>query len=270
MITMEGISYVSVIRGFRLSRRMGQTFLVNADIARQEARLATGMRVVELGAGLGILTRELCAVAKSVLAIELDRTLFQHLQNELHFDNLTLVHKDFFELDDAEIAGADMLVSNTPYSLSSKTIMWACEHRMQAVLCLQREFVEHMLAKPGTRDYSRLSVLAALQLEVERIRDVGAGNFYPRPKVDSCIIRMRPTNPIGKGVAGFIGVLMSHKKRTVKSAVLSSARQLRISKSQARELSEAVRDKSERVFKLEPVALLSIAEQIEKALPNPT
>jgi 16S rRNA (adenine1518-N6/adenine1519-N6)-dimethyltransferase len=269
MMTMEGASYVSVIRGLRLSKRMGQTFLVNADIARQEAGLAAGMHVVELGAGLGILTRELCAVAKSVLAVELDRTLFEHLRNELRFDNLTLVHKDFFELDDSDMAGADLLVSNAPYSLSSKTVMWACEHRMQAVLCLQREFVEHMLAKPGTRNYSRLSVLAALQLDIERIRDVGAGNFYPKPRVDSCIIRMRPTKTIGKGAAGLIGILMSHKKRTVKSAVLSSARQLRISKSQARGLSETIGDYRDRVFKLEPATLLSIAERMEKALPNP-
>jgi 16S rRNA (adenine1518-N6/adenine1519-N6)-dimethyltransferase len=265
-MNMEGASYVSVIRGLRLSKRMGQTFLVNADIARQEARLAAGMRVLELGAGLGILTRELCAVADSVLAVELDPVLFGHLQAELNFENLTLVHKDFFKLDGLEISGADMLVSNAPYSLSSKTIAWVCEHRMPAVLCLQKEFVEHMLAKPGTRDYSRLSVLSALQLDVERIRDVGAGNFYPKPKVDSCIIRVKPTGTMGRASADLIGVLMSHKKRTVKSAIVSSARQLRVSKKRARELSETIGNGPERVFKLNPETLLSIAERLDKAL----
>ncbi len=245
---------------------MGQTFLVNAGIARQEAALATGRRVVELGAGLGILTREICAVASSVMAVEIDAVLFDHLQSELHFDNLTLVHKDFFKLSDSEMDGVDMLVSNAPYSLSSKTIMWVCEHRMRAVLCLQREFVEHMLAKPGTRDYSRLSVITALQLDVERVRDVGAGNFYPKPKVDSCVISIKPRGILDKGVAGIIGILMSHKKRTLKSALISSARQLNISKKRAHELSNKIKLKAERVFKLRPEVLLSIAEQLEKEL----
>ncbi len=247
---------------------MGQTFLVNADIARQEAALATGMRVVELGAGLGILTKELCAVAKSVMAVEIDPVLFEQLQSERHFDNLTLVHKDFFKLEDNEIADAELLVSNAPYSLSSKTIMWVCEHRMPAVLCLQKEFVEHMLAKPGTHDYSRLSVLTALQLDVERIRDVDAGNFYPKPKVDSCVIRIKPAGTIDKNVSALIGILMSHKKRTIKSAMVSSARQLHISKSKARELSDKLKHTGERVFKLTPAELLSIAEKLKKALPT--
>ncbi len=266
MITMEGASYIGVIRGLKLSKRMGQTFLVNSGIAKQEASLAAGLRVVELGSGLGILTKELCAVARSVLAVEIDGTLFEHIQRDLHFDNLKLVHKDFFKLEDKEIAGAEMLVSNAPYSLSSKTIMWVCEHRMPAVLCLQKEFVDHMLAKPGTRDYSRLSVLASLQLDTERIMDVGAGNFYPKPKVDSCVIRIKPVGSVRDSTAKLIGILMSHKRRTVKSAMLSSARQLSISKARARELSEGMEQMDERVFKLAPRALLSIAELLEKML----
>ena len=267
MVFVEGISYVSIIRGLRLSRSMGQTFLVNEAIARQEASLAAGMRAIELGAGLGILTKELCAVAKSVIAVELDSTLFEHLK-ELHFDNLRLVHKDFFAMDDSEISGIDILVSNTPYSLSSKTVTWACEHGMQAVLCLQREFVEHMLAKPDTHNYSKLSVLTALQMDVKRIRNISAGNFYPRPNVNSCIIRLTPTKPLRGGIAGIIGILMSHKKRTLKNALLSSARQLRVSKVQARALSETMAQKNERVFKLEPSALLSIAERLKKDIPT--
>ncbi len=258
-------SYIGTIRGLRLSRSMGQTFLVNESVARQEAALAMGEDVLELGPGLGILTRELCAVAKSVKAVEIDRALFERLGRELRFDNLTLMNKDFFELGDEDIAGADMLVSNAPYSLSSKVVEWVCRHRVQAVLCLQKEFVEHMLAKPGTRNYSKLSVMVALQAEVERVRDVVAGNFYPKPKVDSCIIRMRPRAGDAGQPLALIGVLMSHKKKTVKSAVLSSARQLRISKVRAREIAGKL-GSGERVFKLQPGALLKIAEQMEREL----
>jgi len=224
------------------------------------------MRVVELGAGLGILTRELCAVAKSVLAVEIDGVLYEHLRNSFHSDNLTLVHKDFFDMPAGDFEGVDLLVSNAPYSLSSKTVLWVCEHRIPAVLCLQKEFVEHMMAKPGTHNYSRLSVLSALQIEMEYVRDVGAGNFYPRPKVDSCVIRLNPAGSVDKRTAGIIGILMSQKKKTMKSAILASVKPLGISKDRARELSDAIADRNERVFKLSPSALLSIATKIGKEL----
>ena len=147
---MGRISELKSIKGFKASKRMGQNFLMSTDIARMEASYAERKCVVEFGAGSGILTKELCALAKSVIAVEKDTRLFNILREKLDFPNLKLINSDFFDLGGETFNGCNIMVSNVPYSLSSKTISWLAEKQMEAVLCLQKDFVGHMLARPGS------------------------------------------------------------------------------------------------------------------------
>ncbi len=259
--------YVQLIRSIRPKKSLGQSFLINSEIAKAEADYGIGKNVLEMGPGLGILTSELCKVAKNVVAIEKDSTLFSILEARLKCGNAKLVNGDFFEMGDAYAKSCDIMVSNIPYNLSSKVISWLAGHKMPALLCMQKEFVEHMLAKQNTRKYSKLSVMAGLTFEIYQIMDVKAGNFYPRPKVDSTIVFMKPKSAeISSNVSMVVAALMMHKKKTLRNAVIDSRHAFGITDSAARKLADALPEAEERVFKLPPDALKAVAAKISSML----
>ncbi len=183
--------YKNIIKSMRPHKRLGQNFLIDDTVAKAEALHCSGKRVVELGPGIGILTRRICEEAKSVVAVEIDPELCDFLKSELEFDNLKLINSDFFKVDFSELGKIDMLASNAPYNLSSRLLIWLSEKGIPAILCLQKEFVSRMKAQADSRDYSRLSVFASLQFEIFEIMDVPAQSFYPIPKVDSEVIYLK-------------------------------------------------------------------------------
>ncbi|MGC8586945.1 MAG: 16S rRNA (adenine(1518)-N(6)/adenine(1519)-N(6))-dimethyltransferase RsmA [Candidatus Micrarchaeia archaeon] len=248
---------------FRPVKALGQNFLVNEGVARAEAAHATGKNVLELGPGYGTLTAELCNEAKHVTAVEKDANLYMLLKAEMKCPKLKLIEGDFFAMSDEEleIANTDILISNIPYNLSSKMIEWLSLHDIEAVLCLQKEFVEHMLAKEGTDKYSKLSVISSLTFSITKIMNVSKGSFRPIPKVDSAIIYLKPRMAkIGAAERSVIGMLMQHKKKVLKNAIKDS-------RMVPGKLEDSIDDEleefsNERVFKLSPDKLLHIAEKL--------
>ena len=246
----------------RPKRKMGQNFLKSPKIAEFEAGYAEGKNALELGAGLGVLTRKLCEVANSVLAIEKDRALFERLKKDLAFSNLKLLNADFFELDPEVFDKCDIMVSNIPYNISSKVLMWLSERKMQAVLCLQSEFVEHIIAKQGSRKYSKLSVFAQLNFRIYPVKRVSRLSFYPAPKVDSSIILLDPKDSmVAEPAMKVISLLMEHKKKRMGNALADSSGRLGIGKAIAKSLAEG-RYADMRPFQLAPEELASFAEEI--------
>lgn len=251
---------------FRPRRSLGQNFLISKDIAAIEAKYAKGMSVLELGPGTGILTVELCKTAKRVIAIEKDARLAGMLAAKIRDERLTLIEADFFSVDFSALGRLDIMVSNIPYNLSSRVIYWLGGRNMPALICIQKEFAEHMLAKPGTRDYSKLSVISSLGFNVHHVRDVPAGCFYPKPRVDSCIIYLTPRrNPISSDVAAMISLIMNHKKKRLRNAIIDSSKELGLTKGEARGISEGFESAGSRPFQLEPVKILDIARQLNES-----
>jgi 16S rRNA (adenine1518-N6/adenine1519-N6)-dimethyltransferase len=264
---MDVADYKRFIRSIGAHRSFGQNFLVSKEIAAMEARYAKGLNVVEFGPGLGILTKELCRTARMVVAIEKDRRLFDLLSSELSSSKLRLINSDFFDVDANTLGKIDIMVSNIPYNLTSKVIYWLGSRDIPALLCVQKEFAEHMLAKPDTRNYSKLSVMAALRFKVHRIRDVHAGNFYPMPRVDSCIVYLAPKGDlIGKRASEIISLIMSHKKKRLRNAIIDSAKGLGITKGRAKAISAGLDEHDARPFQLEPQAILRISERVASLL----
>ncbi|MCL5412485.1 MAG: 16S rRNA (adenine(1518)-N(6)/adenine(1519)-N(6))-dimethyltransferase RsmA [Candidatus Marsarchaeota archaeon] len=252
--------------GFRASKRLGQNFLVDDSVARREASYAAGKRAVELGPGTGALTARLCEVASSVVAVEKDQRLCEALRSSMSDPKLRLVCGDFFKTEYAELGEPEIMVSNIPYNMSSKTIDWLAAHRMEAVICAQKEFAERMLAGPGTGEYSKLSVITALQFSVEKLMDVPAGAFRPVPKVDSIVLRMTPlSGSLDRKYIVVIGALMSHKNRKVRNAIEDSASPLGLSKASARRLGDEAPHSGMRLFELAPAEILKIASYISAA-----
>jgi 16S rRNA (adenine1518-N6/adenine1519-N6)-dimethyltransferase len=165
-----------------LSRIVDEAMLVDTDV------------VVELGPGLGHLTRQLLATGAKVFAVERDRDMVKVLQAE-RLAGLTLVEGNAAETDFAKVAGVDqvIVIGNLPYHLTSPILFEVLDqvaHVRRAVFTLQAEVVERLAAQPGTRDYGLLTVLLGLRFHVESVLDVPRHFFHPPPKVDSAVIRL--------------------------------------------------------------------------------
>ncbi len=248
---------------FRARKSLGQNFLVSRDIAAAEAKYAKGMSVLELGPGTGILTKELCKTAKRVIAIEKDARLAELVEATVLEKNLTLVNADFFEVDMGAFGKIDIMVSNIPYNLSSKVIYWLSGRNIPALLCIQKEFAEHMSSMPGTKSYSKLSVVSSLRFGVHHVRDVPAGNFQPKPRVDSSLVYLVPkANMLTEKDESAISLIMNHKKKRLANAVADSASALGIGKAEARLIASKMSHSDDRPFKLDPEQILATAREL--------
>lgn len=259
--------YRNIIKSMRPHRRLGQSFLVKRYIAVAEADYCTGKSVLELGSGLGILTEELCKVASHVTSIEIDRHLYEFLLANVYHENCSLINSDFFSLDFKGVPKADIMVSNVPYNLSGQTLMWLVDRGMPAILCLQKEFVDRMQAKPGSDGYSKLSVFCSLRFSVEQVMKVPADCFYPMPRVDSAVVRLNPKKvKISKDSLRMLSLIMEHKNKKIRNAVEDSSKALGLTKPDARKIADTMKCKDNRVSKMNPEALLDAAAELSSKL----
>ena len=183
--------------GLRAKHSWGQNFLGSPDVLKKivdAAHLSPGEAVVELGAGLGHLTRALLETGAKVSAVERDRDMVRVLQS-LEMPGLHLVEGNAAEIVFADVAKTSpvVVVGNLPYHLSSPILFSVLEQHTQvsrAVLTLQLEVVERIAAPPGSRTYGLLSVLLGLYFDIEQVATLPANLFYPPPKVDSAVVRL--------------------------------------------------------------------------------
>jgi 16S rRNA (adenine1518-N6/adenine1519-N6)-dimethyltransferase len=181
-------------------KRFGQNFLVDdGTIAAIVAAIhpAPGECLVEIGPGLGALTRPLLATAGKLHAIEIDRDLAQGLQQEFGA-RLDLHAVDVLQFDFAMLGDELRIIGNLPYNISTPLLFHLadCTGRIRDIhVMLQKEVVERMVAAPGDSDYSRLSVMLQYRFEMEKLLDVPASAFDPVPKVDSAVVRLTPLRP---------------------------------------------------------------------------
>lgn len=192
----------SILRshGIQLTKRLGQHFLVDANVLEKEldaAELRPGDRILEIGPGIGTLTEALAARAQRVIAIELDRTFIRILDETLAaFTNVEIVQGDALKMDLRALLGARRfkLVSNLPYHIAAHAIakvLETCPHVGLMVTMVQKEVADRMLAGPGEKDYGPLALEAAYYADVEEIARVSPHVFLPEPKVESAIVRIR-------------------------------------------------------------------------------
>ena len=250
-------------------KKLGQVFLTDANIADKEAEYGRGRNVLEIGPGYGTLTERLCAVAESVLAVEKDERLYKYLRQRMHSRKLRLINMDFLKMSDDEIARSrvNILISNIPYNISSRIIGWISSHDIPALICVQKEFAEHMGARSGTRNYSNLSVMCALKLHVVEMMDVSRYCFRPVPKVDSKVIYVKPLGiRIKEEEERMISLLMQHKKKTVRKAFVSIKKDIGMDKGSIDNMLSQNRYIERRVFKMEPEELLDLARSVASSL----
>jgi 16S rRNA (adenine1518-N6/adenine1519-N6)-dimethyltransferase len=180
--------------GVRPRKKLGQSFMVDEKLMLRMmdyAELKSTDTVLEIGAGLGFLTELLAEKAGKILAIELDRKLIKILNEKLAFnEKIEIIQGDFLKL---KINGYNKVISNPPYSLSSNILFKILESPLEcAVLTLQSEFAERLVANPGDESYGRLTVMAFVKSEVELMENVPRTAFFPIPEVSSKVVKIKP------------------------------------------------------------------------------
>ena len=253
-----------------MKAKLGQNFLADPAIIEFEAESAGVAKksVLEIGAGDGRLTERLLkAGAGHVVAVEFDPKLARKLRIKFQHHTRAHVHEgDFLEFD--ESARFNVIVGNIPYYITTPILLKLARMPFDnAVLCIQKEVAARMVAAPGSREYGRLSVTCQVLFETEVLALVPKEAFSPKPKVDSCIISIRKTGAkLSEREENVIGALFSHKKKSVKNAVVDARRQLfgTDDKARAYEAAHRLKYAGRKVFSLAPSEAQCVARELEK------
>jgi len=222
--------------GLRAHRARGQNFLVDAALATRLVELAgvaAGEAVIEIGTGLGVLTRALAERAAQVVTLEVDAGIVRALRAERALPaNVELLHADALRVDLAALVAAagrpTRLVANLPYSISAPVLRALLDLRDELEdwsVMLQREVARRLLAEPGSRDWGSLGVLHRLTVRVERCLELPPGCFYPVPRVRSSFLRIGrlPTPLLARGelgaVEGLVRRAFGKRRKTLANAL---------------------------------------------------
>jgi 16S rRNA (adenine1518-N6/adenine1519-N6)-dimethyltransferase len=189
----------------RARKRFGQNFLVDGNIIRNIVSAIDpqpGQLMVEIGPGLGAMTRPLSARLDRLHVIEIDRDLAARLREGDLAERLEIHQQDALKFDFSALArehGAALrVVGNLPYNISSPLLFHLADHAAHVTdmtFMLQKEVVDRIVADPDTEAYGRLSVMLQYRFECEHVFDVPPDAFRPMPKVMSAIVRLRPRPP---------------------------------------------------------------------------
>ncbi len=196
--------------GLRPKKSFGQNFLVAGNIAASIAQACVHddevghARVVEIGAGTGVLTRLLAGRARTVAAIERDRDLVPLLQREMTDTGVVVVEADAQTVDlaallgDPEPGSPRVLCGNLPYAITGPLLRRTMEHAdhvERVVFMVQEEVAERLGAGPGTKAWGALTVFMRAAFDVRRVLRAPPGAFHPPPEVSSAVVELLPVRP---------------------------------------------------------------------------
>jgi len=210
--------------------RLSQVFLLDREAVEKMAAAISlrGKTVLEIGAGEGILTQALAKKAKRVVAVEIDRDLLPKLQQNLAgVKNVELNFMDGRELD---FAPFKTIFGALPYHIATPLLVKMIESKADdIVVCVQKEFGLRLAAQPGSKEYSRLSVLAQNNCDVNVLFEVSRFSFLPAPEVDSVVVHLhcRKKFDLNEQLVSF---LFQHKNQTVRNALVHSRKALGLEK----------------------------------------
>ena len=206
---MPNLSVISVIKdimtrhGFTFSKALGQNFLVNPSVCPKMAEncgIDENTGVIEVGPGIGVLTKELALRAKKVVSIELDERLPAVLSETLaEYDEVEIVSGDVLKTDlhkliEEKFKGMKVVIcANLPYYITSPVIMYLLESKLpiEAVtVMIQKEVADRLCAEAGSRNAGAITVSVNYFAKAKKLFDVSRGSFMPAPNVDSAVIRL--------------------------------------------------------------------------------
>ena len=186
---------------FKFSKSLGQNFLIDTNVIDrilEGARVQEGDYVIEVGPGIGTLTKEMGRTAEKVVAIEIDKTLIPILEETLaDFPNIEVINQDILKVDVQELVkeklngGPVKLIANLPYYITTPIVMKFLEEDIPVtdiVVMVQKEVADRMNAQPNSKDYGALSVAVQYYCDTEIVAKAPRHMFMPQPNVDSTVI----------------------------------------------------------------------------------
>ena len=206
---MNNLSDINVIKsvlqrhGFTFSKALGQNFIINPGVCpriAEEGGAEKGVGVLEVGAGIGVLTAELAKRADKVVCVELDTRLLPVLDETLEeFDNVKIINGDILKVDlhkilEEEFGDMPVVVcANLPYYITSPVIMRLLESRLNiesVTVMVQKEAAARLCAEVGSRNSGAVTVAVNYYAKAQKLFDVSRGSFMPSPNVDSAVIKL--------------------------------------------------------------------------------
>lgn len=223
------MDYLQRAKSFRTKKRLGQNFLVDPNVIQNildNANISKDDVVVEIGAGVGFVTEQLVKFAKRVIAIELDESAIKELK-KIECDNLEIVHQDILKINLSDLSSEKVkIVANIPYYITSPIIahllgeiddMDNKNRKMisDIILMVQYEVAQRIVAteKSPSKQYGLLTILSQFWAECEIVKKIGSKCFYPRPKVDSALIKFSVREKPLLELSDY-----SHFRKTIKAA----------------------------------------------------
>lgn len=257
---MERLSDIGEIKrilgahGFTFSKAMGQNFLVNPSVCPRMAELCGADKekgVIEIGPGIGVLTNELCKVAKKVIAIELDTRLLPVLDETLaEHDNVKVINADVMKVDLHKLIAEEfkdmevVVCANLPYYITSPIIMKLLEDKLPIkalTVMVQKEAADRLCANVGSRESGAVTVAVNYYSSAEKLFGVSRGSFMPAPNVDSAVIKLNVSKEPRISVADeklffkMIKSAFAQRRKTISNSITSG---LSISKESFKEACE--------------------------------
>jgi 16S rRNA (adenine1518-N6/adenine1519-N6)-dimethyltransferase len=251
-------------------KRLGQNFLIDGDLLQKlldYASLSDVDIVLEVGAGLGFLTRLLAQRCRRVIAAEVDGKLVKILRQQFRdLGNVELIEGDVLKVP---IPSFNKVVSTPPYSISSPLLFWLLERNFScAILAFQKEFAERLNAAVDSKDYSRLTVSTYYRADVELLDHAPKESFYPPPDIDSTIVQIKPRKPPfrvtnEKLFFELVQTLFTQRNRKVRKVVIPFLQRQGFGREEALKISDSMFFHDKRVRELAPEDFGAIANEIE-------
>ena len=200
MVSMNNLKEILNKNGFDFKKNFGQNFIIDNNIIQnivKKSQIKDNSLVIEIGPGAGSLTSELGVKAKQVLCFEVDTKLKPVLDETLKdFDNVDIIYEDFLKVELKKVLKKYKydyiyVIANLPYYITTPIIMKLIEEKIdleKIVVMVQKEVGNRFKAKPGSKDYSSLSIFLDYYFDVQKIMDVSKNVFLPKPKVDSIVV----------------------------------------------------------------------------------
>ncbi|MBE5746305.1 MAG: ribosomal RNA small subunit methyltransferase A [Clostridiales bacterium] len=182
-------------------KQFGQNFIYDTNLLKaivEDAMVTNDDEVLEIGVGVGSLTKEICKKAKKVVSYEIDKSLEKHIKENLkEFNNHTLIFNDILEVDNAEIKTHFnknfKIVANLPYYITTPIIFKFLEGNFNLeslTIMVQKEVGERICSKENSKDYGILSVMLQTYANCKVVRQINRKMFTPSPNVDSCLVKI--------------------------------------------------------------------------------
>ena len=178
-------------------KKWGQNFLIDPNIVKKIYRTIEPIdsdNILEIGPGEGVLTKIILPEVNKMVSIEIDPVLVNKLNNSNRLKKLKVVNEDILKTNiyDLDIDNPVRVIGNIPYNITSQIIFWLIEqldYWSDAFIMVQKEVAHRLIAKVGTKEYSRLTVVVGAYLDVDYCFTIPPTVFIPKPKVDSAFIR---------------------------------------------------------------------------------